>query len=420
MRRLYTYIVAIILVSTSCQHQPILEREFEYTSAEIPVKINWATSGIEVDEYGMALTKGDTKLIHRTTFRFFPKDGSEPFERYIGAGESIWTGYITIPIGEYSIIVMNDAITDNFWNGSESMGSQSVGFDNTNNYEQFAAFVNTSSNYPDEYRWNAYKGSHQFMQQPLRLSSYSIDDFKVTEGMAEYYISIKNKENNISNKEIDFSSLTEEEQAMYLKLTRDFEGDTDGLDMRKLSKDVRVVLNVKNLTSAEYINGGLTGFVNKVNMRSGIGYMEPEEMQTLTYFKFNGRKNWFDAEGNPANTPSAGENIYEDYVGETSIDFLSFGRELQLEENERYDLDLDILYINGKLMDKNQEFTLDIDRDGIIDAPTKLPFNVTTQVKSKNTPEGIDIYIYLGRLDLEYTTGDIKVNSWGDDNIVDL
>ncbi len=420
MSKFYLYILFLtIAILQSCKYQPILEREIIYETALIPVKINWTESGFEIDSSGEP-TKQGRASVHRATFRFFPKDGSEPFERYLEG--NVFEGEIEVPIGLYDVIVMNESYTDSYWDNTEDGGFYAIDFENVNSFQNFSAAVKIHSNNPSGYFFNNYDSEkYQFIQSGLRLSTWSMTSFEVTQELVDYTHETKN------SKVTKNSPLGSSDESMYYAFTRDEVGDTDGINMRALTKNVSVTLKVKNLSSSSKVTGGVTGFVNKVNMATGIGFKVPDNKIMLQYFTFNGRTNWTDPDGNPTNAPSSGEDNskYEGYIGETSATFLSFGRDLTLGENELYNLDIDFVYISGSLFDKeNTIFEIDLDRDGIIDTRTKIPINITSQVINNDTSEdaqyalGIDIYI--STLEIEHTSGDIDVEEWGDDVVIPL
>ncbi len=430
---MYILLGLIIIFTSSCAYQPILERDIVYTSAYIPVKINWNNSGFNILENGVSKQSGES--VHRATFRFFPKDGSEPFERYLEG--NVYDGEIEVPIGEYSVIVMNESHTDVYWEGSVTSGYESIVFENVDSYENFSAYVKTHTNNPAGYYLTEYvNDNYLFMQPPLRLATWSIDNFVVTQDMVDYsHQLLATRRTKGETEDIETKTLMKSvDEDMFYALTRDSIGDDNGVDMRSLTRDVTVVLKVKNLTSVGGVKGAVDGFVNKVNMRTGVGFREPKDKKMVQYFTLNGRTNWYDENGEYMGEgwqPTSGENKYKDYTGETSVTFLSFGRDIGLESNLEdgsglYMLDFDFIYIDGALVDKgNTQFELDIDNDPTTPSvSTKLPIDVTKQVLD-NAPLGSDVYklgidITISTFQLEYTSGDITVEDWGDDTVIPL
>ncbi len=426
------FMLATTLLS-SCEYQLIHERSPHYSVAKIPVKLNWAFSGFEVDSKGF--TKQSSTSIHRVTLRFFPKNGDPIFERYIGDGHSINEGFVDVPVGQYSVLIMNESISDSYWEGTESGGAMSIGFENVDDYHAFSAYVKTQTANPSGYYWGDATGTdYLFINAPLRLSTWSLDDFTVTQAMVDYSHYEESDEilNQISKAD-KVTRLSKAEEDMYFALTADTKGDTDGLNMRKLTYDVEIKLQVHNLTSVSEIKGGMMGFTNKVNMRTGVGYREPGDKTMIQFFTFNGRSNWYDDKGEYMGDdwrPVSGMNIYKGYTGQTSVKFLSFGRDYA-KENEvganpvgLYNLDLDFLYISGELLDKaNSEFNVDLDNDPQTPyVRTKLPFDLTTQaMKSQlNIGTSIDIDMLISTIEVEYQSGTISVDEWQSGGIVDL
>ncbi len=416
MNRSLLILLMVLFTLGSCKYQKIYEREVHYSTAFIPVHINWEESGFDIDSTG-ATTRQGGGTVHRATVRLFPADGSEPIERYLES--NVFRGYIEVPIGKYSVVVMNESIYDSYWQGSESSGFQSIEFNEANSYENFSAAVKTHSENPSGYFFSHYvSDNYLFMQPPLRLASWALDSLHISQEMADH------------SQLTRASELTPYDSTMYYALTRDEAGDSNGIDMRRLTRDVNVGIRVKNLTSASTIKGGITGFVNRVSMRRAEGYREPQSKTMVQYFTFNGRKNWVDADGNPKEEgwqPAVGENIYEDYTGETSASFLSFGRDLALGDQEHYDLDLDMIYLSGELVEETVVFTIDHDRDpSTPEVETTIPIDVTEQVLSGSGSSGsvdlytLDIDIFISTMIIEYTEGDISVSDWGDDVVIPL
>ena len=228
-------LVSSLILCFSCEYQTIYEKgptPPSFVEAIIPVKVNWANSGFTVDNKGESKQSGSVDIL-KTTFRFFPKNGDEPFERHIGDGGSISEGKITVPVGKYSVIVMNDEITDIRWEGSESGGYKSLSFEDITKYEDFSAYINYTETCPDYFHWE--DDSYRFMGLPMRISTWSIDDFEVTENM-------------LYHSHGTGVGVTTEEKEMLYAFTKDSVGDKNGIDMRQLTYEVEIDLKVRNLT----------------------------------------------------------------------------------------------------------------------------------------------------------------------------
>ncbi len=412
-RMLIGLLMFFVVGFSSCNYQRIYEREVIHTTARIPVKINWAKSGFEIQSDGSPTKQGDGS-VHRATIRLFPTDGSEPIELYLEG--NVFEGVIDIPVGEYSVIAMNESIYDSYWQGSESGGFQSVVFESVNSYEDFSARVRNSNTNPTGYFFTEYQSEdYQFIQPPLRLASWSLDTIIVTQEMADY------------SQGVVGAKLEGVDKEMFYALTRDNLTDEDGIDMRAMTYNVSVGLRVKNLSSVSTIRGAVLGFVDRANMRTAMGYRETATKTMVQYFTFNGRKNWYDADDQYMGDgwqPEIGDNIYEDFTGETTASFLSFGRDLDLGTSEQYDLDLDIIYLSGEIVDENIVYSIDDDRDlSTPNIQTMVPIDVTKQVVNSNLDIGLyslNIDLFISTLELEYTEGDITVSDWGDEVIVPL
>ncbi len=426
MKKILVLMSAAVLVG-GCKYQPILERPREYVEAQIPVKVNWDTSGFDVTDTGKSKQSTEIEIL-KTTFRFFPKDGSSPFERYIGDGHSITEGYIEVPKGEYSVIVMNDQINDARWEGTESGGVQTLAFENVDSYDDFAAFVHISDQVSSGYYWP--ENLYRYISLPMRISTYSIDNFVVTDSMVNY------------RPDLGKGSLSEQEMEYYLSLSRQFPSDTNGLDMRKLCYDVDVELRIQNLSSValDGLKGGVIGFANKVNMRSGLGFIEPAlGAHTLQYFTFSQRGKWVDPQGRELPDgwqPAAGDNTYRDYSGSAYANYLTLGRNL-VSGYEQYGVQLDFMYIDGTLRDRSLPLKMyrDTPVEGAPTSPTDefeyvtLPIDVTEQIvdgkqgvitKQTSAVVEIDIDLYLATFEVPYTSGDIEVTEWEDDEVIPI
>ena len=94
----YILVLLALIVVVACKRQEL--GGSCYVSVRLYVDVNWDNSGISP-------TKIAVDDVHRVSLRFFPKDGSEPFERYLET--NVYGGYIEVPIGDYSIMAMNES-----------------------------------------------------------------------------------------------------------------------------------------------------------------------------------------------------------------------------------------------------------------------------------------------------------------------
>ena len=318
---------------TACERRP-LEDDYGNT-ARIPVKIDWSRSNIPVT------APDGSGYVHRVSLRFFPKDGSAAFDRYLEM--NVIEGEIEVPVGEYSVVVFNESVYDVYWNDA-------IHFTGVDSYTDFAATIvlDDAANYPF-YRQLA---DEELIVQPFRLASWSLDDFTVTKEMVER-----------TRSRVKVASRAE-----------DPENVLTGIVMRALTRNVNVTVHTENLSSAQLLQGAMRGFARKVYMASAKTTRTP-----ATYiFKLNSRV-W-----------DAGSQRH----GTVSKSFLSFGR---LPEAEEYRLNVDAVFIDGSIHDK------------------QLLWSVTDQVTAHRA-DAIDINIYLD-MQLPHITEGIYVGDWDDETI---
>ncbi len=302
--------VVAIRLFTACERRP-LEDDFGVT-ARIPVKIDWSRSNIPVTD------ASGSGYVHRVSLRFFPKDGSAAFDRYLET--NVIEDNIEVPVGEYSVVVFNESVDDVYW-------EDAILFSDVDDYENFAATIVPAD--AAKYPFYRQLAGEELIVEPLRLASWSLDDFTVTEDMvARTYARTK-----VS------SQATDPENAL------------THIVMRALTHNVNITAHVENLSSAQLLQGAMRGFARKVYMASG----ETTRTPATHIFKINNRV-WDDVSKKH---------------GTVSKSFLSFGR---LPGPEEYRLNIDAVFIDGTIYDG------------------QLLWDVTGEVASA-PPEAIDIDI---------------------------
>ncbi|MFR9602914.1 MAG: DUF5119 domain-containing protein [Rikenellaceae bacterium] len=225
MKRLIWSVAIFLVVGGGCKRRPMVDEvcgSASSTTALIPVNIDWSVSGIDP-------TEGDdgTDYVHRVSLRFFPLDGSAPFDRYLE--EDIYSGSIELPEGEYSVVVFNESIYDAYW-------SDVFEFLNVDDYDEFMAeLVDEDETYSTE----AYK-----------LASWSLDYYEVTEQMISQTRSTTSR-----------SSLSDYDSQMLSVL--------EGVVLQPLTCYVNVIANIQNLSSAQSVSCDVSGFSDRVYMASG-------------------------------------------------------------------------------------------------------------------------------------------------------
>ncbi|MGL4328504.1 MAG: DUF5119 domain-containing protein [Tannerellaceae bacterium] len=222
-------ITSIFVGMTGCIHEET-DPYCKYQSVQIRVLVDWSLSGItptknESDDY-----------VHRVSFRFFPKDGTKPFELYLE--ENVHEGIIEVPVGTYDLIVMNESVYDVYW-------KDVIRFHNINDFETISAEVcEANPNAFDFYK-------------PFPLEAFMIDIPKMASWSIQNYVVGKQSSN-----------------------------ETLLIPMHKLTHTCRVLATVKNLKSVSLMRGAKRGFAKRVYLASRATYNAPATL----FFVFNGRK----------------------------------------------------------------------------------------------------------------------------------
>ncbi|MGL5562844.1 MAG: DUF5119 domain-containing protein [Tannerellaceae bacterium] len=292
MKQFISLVLIVIAGSfAACQRQTLVD-QCVHKTALIPVQVDWIRSGINP-------TKGEgDDFVHRVSFRFFPKNGSKPFELYLEG--NVHQGYIEIPTGSYDILIMNESVHDIYW-------LNMVRFRNIDAFESISAEV-----YPDNpaaYDFYTPTQNEQFMLDLPKMASWSIRNYEVTE------------------------EVVVETRAPIELQTKDY---TMYVPMQRLTHDCRVIATVKNLKSAQLIRGAKRGFANKVFLASRVTYNSP-----ATFFlTFNGRKPIGDSKTD----------------GTTEKTFRTFGALPMLFD---YSLGVDVVLVDGRRYYPDDPFDLE-------------------------------------------------------------
>ena len=355
-RNKYTWTIcrlalSVVLLYSACERRPLDEDELP-RAASINVKIDWSKSGLNP----LATYSGDDG-VHRVSLRFFPKDGKPAFDLYLE--DNVSEGKILVDVGEYSVVVFNESVSDiNYW-------ADAITFSDVNSYSAFAANIVPLSDAQRQQRFPHYKpaADEKFIAEPLRLASWSLDNFKVTEGMVL-----------ASYGQQPVSFLPTEEREMLAALEK--------IVMRALTHQINLTARVENLVSMSAGYAAMQGLASKVYMASGLTVQAP-----ATYmFMFTGRQYNADSKN-----------------GTTGNSFLSFGRvPASSSYREAYFISADILLVNGEMYKPDKP----------------LLFDVTGQMKS-NSNTNINISLNI-EFKLPLVEGNISVDDWGDDEVFTL
>ena len=338
--------ILTVLSYGSCERRP-LEDDEQPPAAMIPVKIDWSKSGIEV------LTPDGGDAVHRVSLRFFPKGKNMPvFDIYLEG--NVIEGFIKVPVGKYSVIVFNESVEDRgYWDGK-------IQFTDTHSYNDFAA--NAVAYNPNlrnqQFPFYQTQTGENFINEPLHLASWSIENFEVTEAMVM-----------VSNGEKQILFLTEEENRMFNALK--------DVVMRALTRPVNITAQVENLVSTHKAYAAMQGFANKVYMASALTTYNPSTF----LFSFDRRK--YDANGKD---------------GVMNSSFMSFGRTPTSAANpESYKVKADIVFVNGELYQPTPPLLFDVTGQVLSNYNTQIEINLSIQYK------------------LPFVEGGIAVDEWDDD-----
>ena len=341
-----TFTVALLLpllLLSACKRRPLEDGLPEL--ARIPVHIDWSNSGIN------PYSQNELEKVHWVSIRFFPKDGSPAFDRYLEEPD-VTDGWINVPVGKYSVIVFNESLRDVNWEGA-------ISFSGINEYAKFAAHAVAwnPAQWAAEFPYYTPPQGESVIIGPApstlapKLASWSLDYFEVTENMLL-----------LSQGLLSPGDVGAADRSMLEALTH--------IEMHCLTRTVNVTAQVKNLVSIYANYCALSGFAHTVFMAS----REKTQSPSIKLFKLNGRQ--YDA---------------NQLDGTTRCSFLSFGR---VPPPETYMLSVDVLYGTGELL-----------------TPKLADFNVTNDVTVLSPGPDINININYA---VDYRDG-IAVNEWQED-----
>jgi hypothetical protein len=301
-------------------------------SVTLAVAVDWSASGINTANLPR------TDEVGRVSIRFFPKDGSPVFDCYLDT--DVTAGTIDVPPGRYAVVAFNESIYDDaWWDGR-------IGFTGTESYDDFAARLIPwdEESRARQFPYYTPANGERIIPRPPALASWSIDELEVSPRP----VSRTSRASRVAG-----------------------EGPLTHIVMRRLTRLIDIDVRVENLASARSIHGALRGLASTVRLASG------RTADPSTYlFSLNGRK--YDPDGRNGTTHSS---------------FLSLGR---TPPPESYQLEMDVLLMDGRLHDD----------------PGPPSFDVTRQVTAPGEDSGIPISLDLA---LPRLSGGIAVNDWGED-----
>lgn len=347
-------LLCILFVTAGCARRPLCYYEGELVP--ISVKIDWTNSNIPVTETDP--TGGD--LVHRVSFRFYPADGAEPFERYLEG--NIFEGTINVPTGVYRVIAMNESIEDmNYW-------EDFIAFYDTDSFDAAYAELRPMSDADREARFPYYEpgADENITVAPLPLASWSLNYLEVRPPVREFEEPAPTR----ADTGIVPDTGIELDAAILLDV-----------EMRALTHNVAITARVANMISMARLNFAARGLADRVYLASGLTMQSTSTyLNVLSSLVFD-----------------------SDTDGTASRTFLSFGR-TPVPGEEHYEIELDALLVNGSLYN----------------ADGGLTYDVTDQVTAS---DGLDITIKLPEahsdmpIELPQTEGGITVDPWDDDEI---
>ncbi len=293
------FLSVMLLARCECPDCGCSETQYP-ESAVIPVAVDWSISGLDPEESSKA-----TNSVHRLSLRFYPSDGGEVIVRFMES--DLYNDTVEIPVGLYSVIAINEAVTDSYWSGS-------VNFTDSEDYDSFAAELVVSDGVE--------------VAEPKPIASWSLDSFEITEEMAAYTRGVT-----------QYSDLSEYEQQQLEALLV--------VVMKALTRSVRVEVTTENLGSAQSMSASVTGLSKRIGIVSG-----DIETGSITHS--------FDLDSFDYSDTTRADTDYE-ADGVASGESLCFGHSDDSEDG--YTLDLDVLLSDGT---KHDEDVSGIDVEGQI------------------------------------------------------
>ncbi len=260
-------------------------------SAMIAVAVDWSGSGLVDASMAQQLD------VHRLSLRFYPSDGSDPFERYLEV--DLYSGSISVPIGSYSVVALNESISDTHWSGV-------FAFSNVDSYSDLSAELVTS----DDGESGAAK----------QLASWSIDNFEVTANMTLSTYEVY----GIGDKLVEVTLSKYEQEQLDALL---------GIVMLPLTRNLNVSVTVENLGSAQQVTASVSGLARSINIVTGSVAVDP------TTHSFELDSYLYDAESRSEYVASADDD------GVVSASRVCLGHSDSLSSD--YELNLSVNLIDG-------------------------------------------------------------------------
>ncbi|MFR9580456.1 MAG: DUF5119 domain-containing protein [Rikenellaceae bacterium] len=285
-------LIILMALCLGCKRRDLSDTICQRSLALIPVEIDWSQSSITPTQ----TDDGSGNYIHKVTLRFFPKDGSAAFDKYLE--KDIYQGDIEVPIGEYSVVAFNEAIYDTYWHGV-------VSFVDTESYSLFAAELAEDET--------------GVASEALKLASWSLDDYEVTQAMVNY-----------TQGYASYSTLTTYETQMLEAFTP--------LVPQPLTCYTSVSASITNLASVYQVTVNASGLAKRVFMASG----DNDHTSTTHYLELTSRT-W---------------NDDDETHGVITSKLLTFSHNTSDESS--YQLEFDVILVDGSRHTPDEPLIFDV------------------------------------------------------------
>lgn len=347
-RILIIYILLCITIFLVCCRRPL--REDYGVLAMVPIHIDWSKSNLNVDN------------ISRVTVRVFPHDGSPAYDHIMQS--SITDDVLPLRLGTYSFVVFNETIDPDDWYTLKFMGT-----------EKYETFVVTT--YPDEFKGLYTKSdASKVNKSPDHLSSWSLDEFDVTQDMIIYNSPLANSQSTKVPLKADAMAKVEQQLTKVSSITP-----------VPVTRELNILAYVKNLVSAKRSSGALSGAVGEIQLSTRL----PTSTRVAHIFIMNGRV--YDNPKEPKHG-TIGANI-------TIFDHFN-------DENHKVDFTLDFMLHNGDIV---PSYVFDVTEELKVDKPViDLRFGFLDGLY----PDDKEIILPVIK-----ETGSVEVDGW-DDVIISL
>ncbi len=274
MSRVLRYIsmlLVVLAVGGSCQRQELEDRSM--LLAYIPISMDWSDS-LMPDGYMANVSIG-----------FYPIDGGEPI---IFISDDLDFKVVTLPIGEYSILIHNDIVN----NIGGTLFSDYNSFDDARIIVVEQSSTGLIYYYPED--------DEQVSTIHDRAASWSLDYFKVSEDMISYTRSAEFSEiismvrsttyqrnaSRVASKNSTLDSRSDDDSyddwgfydnsTASATITRMLESVSDVVP-RPLTVPLSIEIVVENLNNATYIEGVVSGSAHGVTLSEGNSFKSSDK-----------------------------------------------------------------------------------------------------------------------------------------------